>query len=539
MHPTAGSSKAELQQHQHFQQYRSAELTAITHAYSVASALGNWLATHRLGHLAARGISNTATGGSATMRQCEAAVQAFKSVAEQGPWMNNLLNVAQHLAVNGAVKTTSVSSATDRSPNHNDDMSYLTKDTATAFLSSSDEASAGKRRPHPSTAKKTTSATSGSPSANEGSSTATLAPRTQALWRFLQLSVAGVEVAQFNAAQLLLASSSSPSSAGKALLGLVTPGSLRGVLLDELNSRTGKAPVTELDVGSHTMPPADNAWTVSSAARLSLFQWRQLYLGGEIPLNQTMSTSDTTKEDIDALVEEITRYYQPSPAATKASAATSSSKQDTTAPMLSAAVVALLSMDFHDTASDSARDLWHQRITVLHEMRAWSLLGLSAGLGNSDALLRLGDFHYYGRAGLHHSALPGNDMDAHHQDQLSSADVPTVSVYADNYDHFTGAQRAAAYYQKAADLRNTQVLTIHRIFMCLLSEQQSQELYSTSCTYALTIDTFMLSLQGIFNLGLMHALGDGVKQDFHLAKRFYDLAAEVRDQSPRTGRVFR
>lgn len=31
----------------------------------------------------------------------------------------------------------------------------------------------------------------------------------------------------------------------------------------------------------------------------------------------------------------------------------------------------------------------------------------------------------------------------------------------------------------------------------------------------------------IFNLGLMHEAGDGVQQDFHLAKRFYDQAAEV------------
>lgn len=47
---------------------------------------------------------------------------------------------------------------------------------------------------------------------------------------------------------------------------------------------------------------------------------------------------------------------------------------------------------------------------------------------------------------------------------------------------------AAVYYQLAADLRNT---------------------------------------HAIFNLGLMHEAGDGVEQDFHLAKRFYDQAADV------------
>lgn len=47
---------------------------------------------------------------------------------------------------------------------------------------------------------------------------------------------------------------------------------------------------------------------------------------------------------------------------------------------------------------------------------------------------------------------------------------------------------AAIYYSKAADLKNT---------------------------------------QAIFNMGIMHEIGDGVTQDFHLAKRYYDLAAEV------------
>ena len=31
----------------------------------------------------------------------------------------------------------------------------------------------------------------------------------------------------------------------------------------------------------------------------------------------------------------------------------------------------------------------------------------------------------------------------------------------------------------------------------------------------------------MFNLGYMHELGLGMRQDIHLAKRFYDLAAET------------
>uniref|UniRef100_A0A674AYM5 Uncharacterized protein n=1 Tax=Salmo trutta TaxID=8032 RepID=A0A674AYM5_SALTR len=34
------------------------------------------------------------------------------------------------------------------------------------------------------------------------------------------------------------------------------------------------------------------------------------------------------------------------------------------------------------------------------------------------------------------------------------------------------------------------------------------------------------SAQAMFNLGYMHEKGLGIKQDIHLAKRFYDMAAE-------------
>ena len=34
-------------------------------------------------------------------------------------------------------------------------------------------------------------------------------------------------------------------------------------------------------------------------------------------------------------------------------------------------------------------------------------------------------------------------------------------------------------------------------------------------------------MQAMFNLGYMHELGLGMRRDIHLAKRFYDLAAET------------
>ncbi len=36
-----------------------------------------------------------------------------------------------------------------------------------------------------------------------------------------------------------------------------------------------------------------------------------------------------------------------------------------------------------------------------------------------------------------------------------------------------------------------------------------------------------VGVQAMFNLGYMHEQGLGMKQDMHLAKRFYDMAAEA------------
>ena len=96
------------------------------------------------------------------------------------------------------------------------------------------------------------------------------------------------------------------------------------------------------------------------------------------------------------------------------------------------------------------------------QARAMVLFALSASQGNAESYLRVGDFYYYGSAGLQR-------------------------------DKF----EAAVFYQMAADLRNT---------------------------------------HAIFNLGIMHEVGDGVQQDFHLAKRFYDQAAEF-DADARTPRA--
>ena len=97
--------------------------------------------------------------------------------------------------------------------------------------------------------------------------------------------------------------------------------------------------------------------------------------------------------------------------------------------------------------------LSHIGVKANCEARALALFAVSASQISSESFLRVGDCFYYGCGGLVRDRV-----------------------------------EAAAFYQLAADLRNT---------------------------------------HAIFNLGIMHEVGDGVQQDFHLAKRFYDMAATI------------
>jgi hypothetical protein len=120
--------------------------------------------------------------------------------------------------------------------------------------------------------------------------------------------------------------------------------------------------------------------------------------------------------------------------------------------------------DSDSTSEEVQQQQWRQfsdGISIASEQRAVSFLGLAASQHSSDALLLLGDAHYYGKAGF----------------------VPSPRV-------------AAGFYRLAGDLQHTQAL---------------------------------------FNLGVLHIVGEGVSRDRHLAKRFLDLAAETdsRAKSPR------
>lgn len=103
--------------------------------------------------------------------------------------------------------------------------------------------------------------------------------------------------------------------------------------------------------------------------------------------------------------------------------------------------------------------------------RAMALYALSAAQGYAESFLRLGDYYYYGVAIAKNKIL------------------------------------AAGYYQQAANLKNTQA-----IFNLGLMHEAGMSPPSASQTLCADISP---------------PPGDGVRKDYHLAKRYYDQAAEI------------
>jgi len=91
----------------------------------------------------------------------------------------------------------------------------------------------------------------------------------------------------------------------------------------------------------------------------------------------------------------------------------------------------------------------------------------AADQGNVEAHVKVGDFYYYGTSGLT-NAVASNHTEMHN-----------VTVRF---------EKSVYHYRRAADLRNAQAM---------------------------------------FNLGIMHEHGLGLPKDFHLAKRYYDMASET------------
>jgi len=99
----------------------------------------------------------------------------------------------------------------------------------------------------------------------------------------------------------------------------------------------------------------------------------------------------------------------------------------------------------------------------------------SERLGNAEAYVNLGDMYYYGVPAL--------------VNILQNASLLQESVIRNHQSAALNTRHEATmFYAKAADMHHA---------------------------------------KATFNLGLMHHIGDGVVRDFHLAKRYYDLAAEI------------
>lgn len=55
--------------------------------------------------------------------------------------------------------------------------------------------------------------------------------------------------------------------------------------------------------------------------------------------------------------------------------------------------------------------------------------------------------------------------------------------------------------------------------------------YETAASHYRAASEIWKNAQAFFNLGYMHERGLGLKQDIHLAQRYYDLAAEASDEA--------
>ncbi len=125
--------------------------------------------------------------------------------------------------------------------------------------------------------------------------------------------------------------------------------------------------------------------------------------------------------------------------------------------------------------------------------------------GNAEASLKVGDAYYYGRAGL------GADF-----------------------------ERAAKYYQTAAELRQPQAMFNLVRWLGVFAFIYGHPAYVYVCAYVLLcarsppVPRIITDQRDVSNThaydppqGLMHQHGVGLKQDFHLAKRYFDSSAQT------------
>ena len=153
-------------------------------------------------------------------------------------------------------------------------------------------------------------------------------------------------------------------------------------------------------------------------------------------------------------------------------------------------------------------------------LRLWKAAAL---LGDQEAALRVGDFYYYGISRdptlLDAVLFPENHL------------ITVLMRYANVIETFLTTRLGRNSDQRTP---TTETCEERGVGTCAITEMKEAEpdsdLEKAAHYYRLASQKFK-SARANFNLGFMHEWGLGLKQDFPLAKRHYDLAKESSKQA--------
>lgn len=163
-------------------------------------------------------------------------------------------------------------------------------------------------------------------------------------------------------------------------------------------------------------------------------------------------------------------------------------------------------------------------------VRLWKA---AADKGNAEASLRVGDFYYYGRLRESHEGVVGpfgwvqyvlyperflpklwsylrSLLDEVMKDYTSESEPPSQQCAVENADG-----TCEASFEDADSAASTESHEVHSL---------QRDLEMAAQYYRIAAERSASSPRANFNLAFLYEWGLGVKQDFHLAKRHYDLA---------------
>lgn len=169
----------------------------------------------------------------------------------------------------------------------------------------------------------------------------------------------------------------------------------------------------------------------------------------------------------------------------------------------------------------------------------------AAKMGHGEAYLRVGDFYYYGRLREDIKLDDRKSVVAQRDIEFGLSPLPWVRYILYPEDLIPKGRKAVIKFIRwALEQRNTKSsqtcsvdegekgeTCVNRTPQStqhkneILSEEQRDH-FKIAAKYYRTAAVELQSARANFNLGFMHEWGLGLSQDFYLAKRYYDLAAE-------------